>query len=461
MDKNYIKSLKKDLLENGLVSEALPEYLNSKGLSNISFKELTKSNRDSSPMTINLSKKDGGNRTIYLPNPVSYQQCVNTVFKDKNILEKIINKIENNRFSHSKILWEDGLFNIPIKGNNSKYIDSKRDKMFLSVGKKYSLKYDIEKFYDNIYTHYLPAGLIGFDNAIEMYRNHIPQSSEYKYMCNIDKDIRNMCNAETKGIVTGPFISRIFSELLQSEIDKEIFEKTGCENFRRFVDDTEMYLKTLDEAEKNIVILKNIFQRYKLSLKMEKTEIKQIPYIDFSSLKEILNIRINKIKGKAGWYFASQEDFFETIYKAEELERNNNTGALKYILKILNNKNYEYGINTKFDQKSKSFLYLLNYIIVYPRYAKEILKIVDIHIKYIEESKDILNNFLTECIDNRQELVCLYIIQILIKLVSSCSFIAHKNSSKSRGNILSCLSSDGIKIFSTFSLIEISDPVSI
>ena len=148
---------------------------------------------------------------------------------------------------------------------------------------------------------------------------------------------------------------------------------------------------------------------------MEKTEIKQIPYIDFSSLKEILNIRINKIKGKAGWYFASQEDFFETIYKAEELERNNNTGALKYILKILNNKNYEYGINTKFDQKSKSFLYLLNYIIVYPRYAKEILKIVDIHIKYIEESKDILNNFLTECIDNRQELVCLYIIQILIK----------------------------------------------
>lgn len=415
MDNQYLKQVKTDLLENGMVAEVLPQYINTNEISKVKFKELNKSNRSSSPITINLLKNDGGNRVISLPNPVSYQQLIVTIFKKPDIFEKVIEKIQKNEFSHSKILNDDKTFNIPIKGIKSNFANSRREKMFLSIGTKYSLKYDIEKFYDSIYTHYLPAGLIGFSNALEMFRNSKKHSEEYEYMTNIDKDMRNLSNGETKGIVTGPFVSRIFSELLQSEIDTEIFHAIQNKKFRRYVDDTEIYFNTRDEAEKNIEIIKTIFQKYKLSLKMEKTVIKKFPYIDFSTVRDLLNIRRIKNKEKVGWYFASQDDLFEVLDKAEKMQQDGNKGILKYVLKILNSQKNEYGINDKFMEKDKSFLYLLNYMVIYPQYSKEILKILDNNIKYIQESEKMLNDTLSNFIKDNQDLVCLYLIQIMLK----------------------------------------------
>lgn len=414
MKEENLKLLKGDLLENGMVSEVLPEYINTNGLSNIKFRGVSKK-IGASAMTVNLLKNDGGNRVICLPNPILYQQCIETIFNKKEMFLDVINKIEKNEYSHSKILAEDNLFNIPIKNNKSKYMESLREKMYLSIGKKYKLKYDIEKFYDSIYTHYLPAGFIGFSESLNMYRGNKEKSKIYNYMCEIDSSMRNMNNKETKGIITGPFVSRIFSELLQTEIDNEIVERIKTNKYRRYVDDGEIFLNTVDEAERDIEILKNIFQKYKLSLKMEKTEIRRIPYIDFSSLKEILNIRKVKNKQKNGWYFASQDDFFETISKAEKMQKNGKKGTLKYIFKVLNGQKNEYGINKNYTDKNNSFFYLLNYIIIYPQYAKEILKIVDRQIQYVPESCKILNDFLKQSIIGNQELVSLYIIQTLVR----------------------------------------------
>ena len=415
MEELNVDLLKKDLLENGMVSEVLPSYFNTNGLSKISFKELVKKDRDCSPITFRLLKKDGGTRMMYLPNPIVYQQCINIIFKNKDMVLKVIDKIENNKYSQSKIIGEDYLFDIPIKNNPSKYIKSLREKMYISIGKKYKLKYDIEKFYDNIYTHYLPAGLIGLSKALEIYKKNEEKSEEYSYMCLVDEEIRSMNNKETKGIITGPYISRIVSELLLAEIDNEICSKINSDCYRRYVDDGEIYLNTLDEAEKDIETLKNIFQKYKLSLKMEKTEIKKIPYFDFNMLKEIINIRKLKNKKKVGWYFASQDDFFGVIAKAEEMEKNGKKGALKYILKVLTGSKYEYGINKGYELKDKSFFYLLNYLLIYPQYSNEILKLIDRQIEDISESGIILNEFLKKSIENKQELVGLFVVQILKK----------------------------------------------
>lgn len=415
MDKNYAELLENDLLEYGMVSDVFPKYFNSNGLSRIKFRKMAETKCATSPMGINLLKPDGNNRVISLPNPISYQQCVRIIFEDTNCFKMVLDKIKNNPYSHSKIIAEDMLFNIPIKENASKFMDSLRDKMYLSIGSKYCLKYDIEKFYDNVYTHYLPAGLVGFSESIAMYKQEKNASNEYTYMCNIDKAIRNLSNKETKGILTGPFVSRIFSELLLSELDDEIRKELKNENFRRYIDDSVMYVNTLDEAERNITLLKKVFQKYKLSLKMEKTQIKKIPFFDFDSLKSVINIRKNKNIDKKGWYLASQDDFFEAIYKAEKMYKRGNKGALKYVLKVLKNQKNEYGINKDFMEKSNSFLYFLNYLIVYPQYANEILSIVDKQIEYIKESKEILNTFLKNSILDNQELVSLYIIQILVK----------------------------------------------
>ncbi len=113
-----------------------------------------------------LLENDGNNRIMYFPNPVSYQYCVSTIFEDKNSFEKILDKIEKNKFSHSKILADDKLFNIPIKGYRSKYLESMHDKMY----------------------------------ALSMYRNPSIRSDEYNYMSNVDTAIRNNCNEILKAV---------------------------------------------------------------------------------------------------------------------------------------------------------------------------------------------------------------------------------------------------------------------
>ena len=44
MKEENLKLLKSDLLENGMVSEVLPEYINTNGLSNIKFRGVSKKN---------------------------------------------------------------------------------------------------------------------------------------------------------------------------------------------------------------------------------------------------------------------------------------------------------------------------------------------------------------------------------------------------------------------------------
>lgn len=415
MQKKQKQLLKNDLLDNGMVAEVFPKYITTVGISKLCIIPKLSITKDTEPSTINLPKNDGNIRQIYLPNPVAYIGAVDTLCSSA-VFEKILGKIENNKFSHSKLIYSDGLFNIPVKNHSSKFTESQREKMFLSIGKKYAVKYDIEKFYDSIYTHYLPAGLIGFENAINMYRGVIPLTNDYKEMRNIEKAMTRLCRGETKGIITGPFISRILSELLQSEIDKEIFEKLKNDKFRRFVDDTTLYVNSIVDAEKDLREIKKLLQKYRLSLKMEKTDIIEFPYLDFTTIRNLLNFRKIKNTTKENWYFASQDDFFENIDKAEKISNEeNHKGVLKYVFKTLSNTNYEYGIGKKYSDKDTSFSYLVNYISKYPQYAQFIVEILDRNISNIQNIEDVLNDALKLFVDSEYEIAVLHIFGVLVK----------------------------------------------
>lgn len=415
MEKVEKQKLKKDLLDNGLVVESLPKYITSVGLSDNILKPKPVLSKPTEPITINLPKNDGGIRQLSLPNPVAYIDVIDSLCSSKSF-ENILSKIEKNIFSHSKLIYDDGMFNIPSKNHRSKFAESQREKMFISIGKKYAVKYDIEKFYDNIYTHYLPAGLIGFENAIKMYRGNMEKSSEYLDMKRIEKCMTNLCRGETKGIITGPYISRILSELLQSEIDKEIFEKINNNRFRRFVDDTTLYVNSVLEGEKALREIKNIFQKYRLALKMEKTDIIAFPYLDFTTIRDLLKFRKIKNSDMANWYFASQDDFFENIDKAEKISNEgNHKGVLKYVFKTLSNTNYEYGVGKKYNNKDISFSYLINYISKYPQYAQFISEILDKNIDNVDGIENILNDSIKLFIDSDYEIAVLHIFGVLLK----------------------------------------------
>lgn len=415
--KSDIKKLKNDLLDYGLISETFPKYISSSGISKFNFTRPPSIDTSSSPSFINLPKEDGGQRQIYIPNPVSYRNLINSMFSNADIFLKIIEKIENNTYSHSKVInYELELFNIPVKEYKSNFVSSQREKMVLSIGKMYSLNYDLEKFYDNIYTHYLPAGLLGFDTAINMYRNNIPQNDEYCYMKKIDESIRKMANNETKGIITGPFTSRIISELFQANIDEEIVATIGNKTLRRYVDDTSIYYNTLDTANKDLEKIKKIFNKYKLSLKMEKTNIKNFPLINFSIIKDIVNFKTYKNKNKSGWYCILQENLFENISKAEEnMKEKNQKGLLKYLFKSVQNKKYEYFIDVEQNIKDESFLYLLNYLIKYPQYSKYICNIIYKNINDIPNANCMIYNYLEILIENEEDIAILYLFGIIVK----------------------------------------------
>lgn len=415
-DKINSKILYDELLKIGMVYENLPVYINTRDLDN-KFVESIKSNiKGSSPITIKMRKRDGGNRIISIPNPVSYQILVRHIFSNKKIFLNILNKIESNEFSFSKVLNKDDLsWNMPFKDLNSNYSQNRREKMKLSVGKRYCLKSDVESFYDNIYSHYLIVGLLGFDQAMDMYNETIKVNEEYKYMSKVDKYMRNMCRKETKGILTGPFTSRIFSELFMSGIDLEISNvlKTKC--FRRYVDDIEFFEFSLDKQERNVEVITDIFFKYKLKLKIEKTNIREMPFIDFQSLKELININLFKDKKVVNEYQANQEDLFEALDKAERLSREENSGALKYVFKALSLKKYHYFDKdltlTSFD----SILYLLNYLIVYPQYSNYVYKILENNIIKNKEITQKLNRTLLLFLEKEYDFCSLHLIGLMVK----------------------------------------------
>ena len=413
MNKNQIKALKLDLLDYGMVSEIFPEYISTAGLSKI-IKKVDKINKESIPLKIYIPKDDGGLRNIYLPNPVSYINLVNTLFNDNKIIDNLVQKIENNPYSHSKLLYEDNLFNIPIKEHRSNYIKSQNEKMVLSIGKHYCIKYDLEKFYDSIYTHYIPAGLYGYEKAINMHRENESKTEEYKYLENIDKATRMMNSNETKGIITGPFTSRIISELIQSQIDSEIVQQINNSTLRRYVDDAVIYCNTLDEADRNLEKIKKIYDKYKLSIKIEKTNISSFPFIDFSQVKDLIKINREKKINNNKMYFADKNDLFKSIQKAEdELNYYNRKGTLKYLFKTLSKQKNEYVEDLIKKKKSVSVFYLINYMIKYPQYSKYITKILNENLANTENAKDIILDTLKQTIHNEQYIATLYLLDII------------------------------------------------
>lgn len=407
--------LKIDLLEHGMVSEHFPFFINSKGISNIHFNH---KEEHSVPCEIFMKKDSGGDRVISLPNPVSYQILVNHIFSDPDVLTNIFDKIEGNDFSNSNILEESGdMFRMPVNDVKSNIKKSKLEKMKISIGKKYCLKYDIESFYENIYTHYLKAGYFGFEQAQFLYKTRASISDtwtirQYEYMDLIDLHTSNLCRRETKGILTGPFTSRIFSELLMCEIDKDVANQANNMNFRRYVDDVEMYFASRDKLDKSFDEIKKVLRKYKLELKNEKTKILTMPYIDSGSFKFILNMAKKK-KGDDE-YSIKYDDLFETLDYAVKLYNDGTKGALNYTLKVLTNQNFNYIDDLNPFTCSDNLLYLLNYLIENPQSSNLFIKLLNKIFRGTDNTELLLNNCLKEFIELNYDFTVLHLIGFMV-----------------------------------------------
>ncbi|MER45508.1 RNA-directed DNA polymerase, partial [Salmonella enterica] len=122
-----------------------------------------------------------------------------------------------------------------------------------------------------------------------------------------DRLMQSINYNETAGIIIGPEVSRIFSEVLFQDIDREIENLLGELDYlngrhytiRRYVDD--IFIFTLNETILNDVrfVVEDTLKKYKLTVNKQKTSITQRPFSTAKSgtinhLNEILTSLTSK-----------------------------------------------------------------------------------------------------------------------------------------------------------------------
>lgn len=165
---------------------------------------------------------------------------------------------------------------------------------FIELEKKYSSFYtlDIARCFDSIYTHSITWAL----KTKYFSKNHT--NIHNTLGSTFDRAMQSANFNETAGIVIGPEVSRIFSEIILQEIDKNIEESLNSINLthgkhydiRRYVDDILIF--TLDEKyiEPIISTIEHCLSDYKFTLNKSKTHSYKHPFVT-NKTKSLVSVK--------------------------------------------------------------------------------------------------------------------------------------------------------------------------
>lgn len=160
--------------------------------------------------------------------------------------------------------------------------------------KKFSglLQVDIAKCFPSIYTH-----TIGWATKGKLVAK---QQSRGTFDDSFDSLMQNMNFGETNGIIIGPEVSRIFSEVILQQVDIDIISELEIKNlslgkdydFRRYVDDYFVFYRDRKVSEQVSEAISNCLVKYKMYLNESKTEYRARP---FSTAISIAKMRIKEV----------------------------------------------------------------------------------------------------------------------------------------------------------------------
>ncbi|WP_425055949.1 antiviral reverse transcriptase Drt3b [Pseudomonas abyssi] len=172
---------------------------------------------------------------------------------------------------------------------------------FINLEKKFlALKtLDVSKCFDSIYTHSI---------AWATKNKQFIKSGRYKssiFGNHFDELIRMANHNETNGIVIGPEISRIFSEIIFQDIDYQVEKKLSSDPYKllldidysikRYVDDVFIFAKTIESANKIYEIYADHLSAYKLHVNSGKSQIYERPFFTpKSKVIRTVNLYVNE-----------------------------------------------------------------------------------------------------------------------------------------------------------------------
>ena len=137
------------------------------------------------------------------------------------------------------------------------------------AGAQHIVHADISTCFPSMYAHSIPWALHG--------RNVAKKSTSLSLAGNLlDKATQSARDSQTNGLLVGPHTSNIISEIILTDIDRDLVQK-GYTRLRRHIDDYTYYAKTHEEAHGFVRDLEISLRKYELMLNGKKTEIRSLP----------------------------------------------------------------------------------------------------------------------------------------------------------------------------------------
>lgn len=334
-------NLKEQLLKYGYFSEHVPPLFSTEVFSNYYDDLLNTGHKNSCEcVSFTMPKNDSSRRSIKIPNPAKQIKLIEYLISEQSWLERLfdenIHSLSNPFYDLGEMYDNTLVLDIPGFRDEhprlvkSTYIKNLKSKMDKSLGYKYCYKLDLANFYDNIYTHALEWAVVGREQAQREARD---RSVKHRGR-SLDELIRYTNSNETSGIPTGPFTSRIISEVLLKKISEELEDLSNHIEidfkFIHYVDDFEFYFRNESDFHKIKNKITEVFESYRLRINENKTKLIKYPYHTIRDIKREFEYYFDK-------YDSSPDEHTLRLlfFKADELTELGELGAYKYLYKML------------------------------------------------------------------------------------------------------------------------------
>lgn len=334
------------------------------------IKELDKQVKHSvstAPANLSIYKNDTSRRIISVPNPYAFACTVKYMYERRRQISKFAESCNSESpitFIHHYHEDSSVVINSEIARTvlsiRSDFKANLRKRIALAMGYRYRLSLDIATFYNTIYTHSVTWAVCGKKEAKRMFPEEAKssRSDDYHFADELDERIRDQKSKETNGILTGPFTSRIFSEIILAAIDRDLRKRKYV--FRRYVDDYKLYFRSEADAQRAIIEVAKVIAEYNLSINQSKIEIDKYPFDIESPMKKYLDDAF------------ADAGVFGALNEANRLYLSGEKGAYKYALKMLRERDVP-----DYDRDAVLSM-LFNINLLDPKYARYIISFLQL-----------------------------------------------------------------------------------